>query len=137
MRLTLLAASVLVLTSCGGSTSMDPNAQWNGTWTAVSLNGSPLPVNYTVGSTQVRAVYRRLTLLGNQGTWSDSTETTPNGTTFYSGHHNFITWSIAGDQIMVIANNAPSSDFVLNFAVQSDGSLLETHQDAATVVYRR
>lgn len=129
--------SLLGLWACSGATEPSPSTQFNGNWNAVSLNGSPLPVNYTFGVLQIRAVYRTLTIIGDTGSWNDSTETTANGTTFYSGHHSSIQWSTTGSQLTVIVSNLPSTPFVLDFTVQGDGSLLETKQDGANVVYRR
>lgn len=133
MRFISIVALIL-LAACGGATAPDPDAQWVGTWNAVSLNGSALPVAH--GVWQTRAVYRRLTLAsGHAGQWNDSTQHTYSGTTYSDGNHYSIYWWKAGNQIHVNAQDAWFSP--LTFSIQADGSLLETEQDAAQVIYHR
>lgn len=104
MRRLLLGLALLV--ACGGDKSTNPNSDAiDGVYSLKTVNGSPLPFTFQVGTATVRVNSDVITVASN-GTWTESIayNQTVNGQTTNGTDTDGGAWARAGNQVTLNSN---------------------------------
>ncbi|MEP7065620.1 MAG: hypothetical protein ABI889_06270 [Gemmatimonadota bacterium] len=115
MRAMMAAASVAMLAACGSDSTGPKNAGVQGTYTLLSVNGSPLP--YTVPNTgeDVRIVQDATITLGADSTYAVHATGTENGSASTivtdAGHY-----TVSGNQVTFTSTMISGAHYTANYA---------------------
>jgi hypothetical protein len=132
VRGAMLAASIALLAACGSDSTGPSNANVQGNYTLLSVNGAPLPFTVTNTGENVEIVQDATITLTSDSTYAVNATGTLNGTpgtlVADAGHY-----SVSGNQVTFTSTTISGANYTANYATTPTSPTLTTTIQGAFV----